>query len=206
MSLTFTIVEGRYPTVDYEEFKKDFLNEDMLVEDIRRKHELSPSRYNELRAKVCEDLGISRKPTRGHSILKHYNKYFPENMNIQKAYTGGYYIVKVKNKKTLRFGRYEDIETARMVRDKLAESDWDLAVGDELMEKYAIKNDSLAKNRAKSLYPKFEEVYFHSDLSMSEILKKYHISSNLYGILLNMIKKNYGEGNRWTLRRRYCGN
>lgn len=198
----FKIVEGGYPTVDYETFKKDFMNPDILAGDLRKKYGISPKKYRELSHQVYEEEGISRKPSRSHSILKHYdNLVSTENMYIRKAPTGGFRIVKVWDYKAHYFGRYPDIETARMVRDALVESDWDLNVRDEMVLKYSVKPSNLAYHKAKSMFDKFEELYFHSDLKISEILKKYHISSSIYGYLIQMIREKYGDGTRVTLRK-----
>ena len=198
----FKIIEGDYSTVDYETFKKDFMNPDILAGDIRKKYGISPKNYRKLSHQVYEEEGISRKPSRSHSILKHYdNQVSTEDMYIRKAPTGGFSIVKVWDYKSHYFGRYPDIETARMVRDALVESKWDLNVRDEMILKYSVKPANLAYRKAESMFDKFEELYFHSDLKISEILKKYHISSAIYGYLIQMIRKKYGDGTRVTLRK-----
>ena len=198
----FKIVEGDYSTIDYETFKKDFMNPDILAGDLRKKHGISSKQYRRLSHRVYEEEGISRKPSRSHSILKHYETHVStEDIYIRSSPAGGFFITKVWDYKTHYFGRYPDIETARMVRDALVESNWDLSVRDEMILKYSVKPANLAYRKAESMFDKFEELYFHSDLKISEILKKYHISSTVYAYLIRMIRKKYGDGTRVTLRK-----
>ena len=58
----FRIIEGYEPDVDYEEFKKDFLNPYILVDELREKYGISPRKYNEYRARVLKETGLWRKP------------------------------------------------------------------------------------------------------------------------------------------------
>ena len=58
----FNIVEKVSPVVDYESFKKDFLNPNIKVNDLKEKYNLAPSDYKEYRDRVLSETNLVRKP------------------------------------------------------------------------------------------------------------------------------------------------
>ena len=101
--VTFTVIENYEPVVDYEEFKKDFLDVNTRTGELKEKYGLSLTRWNKYRSMVCEECGITRKP-----VSNYHNKVlqgaFPDevvdlrkgNEFIQHKY-GGYCVIKTRN-------------------------------------------------------------------------------------------------------------
>lgn len=192
---TFRIVENPSPSeIDYESFKVDFNNPFMTVDEIRKKYDLSPSRWNEYRKRAMDDLGLSRKPCYTYGKLRYVCDSNGEY--IQKK-SNGYIIVKKFGRKSKYYGRYADYDTAKMVRDELVKCDWNMNIGAMLMDKYSIARRSLPSlETAKLLYPDFKELYFHSPLSIRKILKELRIGRMTYSYLVKMIREDTGVTHR----------
>ncbi len=189
----FKIVESVPSDVDYEVFKKEFLDPSTRVSDITKKSGMSGAEYRDYRQRVLEEEGIDKKPIdwklrfRGarHKILNN-------TTNIQKK-DGAYSVKKHINGEHKYYGRYSDLDTAKMVRDKLIECDWDDKVGAELKEKYGNNKTRSVKQRAVEMFPTYEHYYVHrKDLSVEEIIKKMGLTSRVYMHLTSMIKEKYG--------------
>lgn len=185
----FKIVEYTPPVVDYEEFKNDFLDPTMTIPMIKEKHGLSKSEFKEYRAKVLKETGLKQKP------YAHYID--PLNSNnyefIYKNKRGEYIVHKTfKNKGTRYYGRYEDYNTARMVRDKLFESGWDNSLGMYLKDKYALNRRKPSYDKALEHYDEFEDYYFNSPLPILEICEKMGIRQKEYRYLVAMIQDKHG--------------
>ena len=188
----FHIVESHTYGTDYEEFKKDFLNIDMSAKEVRTKHHLSNKVYNEYKDRVCEEVGITRKPSRPHPTLIS-NAVLHEMSNIVKAKSEGYHIIKKTHGDYHYLGRYPTLEVAKKVRDIFYENDWNPSLKNEMMEKYGVKVDlrKPALEKALKLYPEFEHQYLYSDKKVEEIRKEMGITSGIYRHLLGMIRDNH---------------
>ena len=188
----FRIIENYEPSVDYEEFKKDFLNPLMLKGDLRKKHDISDNQYKRYRERVLDETGLSRKPSTCHHteierVCNHPNAEF-----IVKV--GSYYVVNKTTKgKTYYFGRYKDYATAKMVRDKLYEANWDVTLGEELKQIYGMVRRKLALDKAKDVYDEFEDRYFNDlDTTVGDILDDLNANGNVYRYLLMLLRENHG--------------
>ena len=70
--VSFRVIENYQPSVDYDEFKKDFLNPSIRVPELKEKYGLSKGEWRDYRQRVLDDEGITRKPYRvdNNSILR----------------------------------------------------------------------------------------------------------------------------------------
>ena len=195
----FRIIENYHAEVDYDSFKEDFLNPYMCVDEIKNKYGMTNSDWKEYRSKVLEDTGLKRKPSYTYGKLHYiHDKYGTGNYihngkaeYIQKK-TNGYIIVKKWGKNAKYYGRYKDYDTAKYVRDKLVECDWDYTIGVQLMDKYSVHSKRKPSlETAKLVYNQFEDLYFHSDLKVTEILEKLGIGGRVYSYLVRMIRDNH---------------
>lgn len=113
----FKIVENS-ETVNYEDFKKDYMGNELTVDQIRKKYNLGNCAYYGLIKKVEEETGFYRKKT---------NK--TKNTREPKYYTGdkyrGYSVQKIINNKRFYFGNYRTIDEAKKVVEWLKEHNWD---------------------------------------------------------------------------------
>lgn len=132
---TFRIVENSDKNLDeiYPEFKKDFLDPDLPVKDLKKKYDLSVARYRHLREKVLEETGLQEKPSRRGG--RHYT--VTENRYIVQHKHGKCTIYKTIDRYKKSFGTYPDFTTAKYVRDKLVQYDWDETVASDLKRKYS---------------------------------------------------------------------
>lgn len=185
----FTISYRKPPEVDYEEFKKDFLDCFVKIDEIREKYDLTKSEFMDYRQRVLDETGLKRKPTYSYRPIH----FFDDAEYIQKK-NNGFIVVKSyrsgKDTKTKYFGRYADYNTAKMIRDKLVESDWDEGLGAYLKQKYALSRVELrpAYAKAEELYPEFKELYLHSPLQVKEIKAKLELTNRVYKYLLDMVR------------------
>lgn len=132
--VSFNLVDGNDDWINvYPEFKKDFLNELVRVSDLKKKYDLSNGKYNYLRKQVLEETGLVEKPAK----LGGKNLAFKESRFIVQDKKGTCRIYKTLNYVKVSFGTYPDFETAKKVRDKLLESNWDMELAAELKEKYS---------------------------------------------------------------------
>jgi len=193
--VNFRIVEYVPPVVDYEEFKEDFLNPMITVEELKEKYNLGRSEWNHYRSRVLEDTGLSRKPSTRMGVHPTANYEY-----IQKI-GDGYVISKTIGVNTRYYGRYTDYDTAKMVRDKLIESGWDNHLGMYLRDKYAIARRKPAYEKAVEIYPVFEDYYLNSSLTIPKIRERMGISQNCYRYLLAMVRDKTGiQHRRWRRR------
>ena len=193
---TFRIVENPHPVkIDFDEFIRDFSNPYMTINDIKKKYDMTESIWQEYRAKGLEHLGIDRKPCYTYGKWAYVRG--PNTASFIQKKPNGYIVVKTFGRNTKYYGRYADYDTAKLVRDKLVESDWDYKTGVMLMDKYSIHRKRIpALDRAKLIYPQFEELYFHSPKGIREILKDLGISRMVYSYLIQMIRKNHNVQSR----------
>lgn len=191
----FRIVENYEPQVDYEEFKKDFLNPLMLKSDLRKKHDISDNQYNRYRERVLKETGLSRKPSTCHhtDMGKVMTCNHPNAEFIVKV-GDCYVITKTIKGKVHYFGRYKDYATAKMVRDKLYKANWDKSLGEELKQIYGMVRKKSALDKAKKVYNEFEDRYFNDlDTTVSNILDDLGASGSAYRYLLMFLRENHGS-------------
>ena len=199
----FTISYRTPCEVDYEEFKKDFCDKMVSVGDMKKKYDMTPSEFREYRSRVMEETGLKRKPAYTYKPIH----FFKEAEFIQKK-DNGYVIVKkfTRNHNTTAryFGRYEDYDTAKMVRDRLVESDWDDYLGDYLKNTYGMdcKQFRPAYDKAVKIYPEFKKLYFGSSMKLKDILKHFGASQRVYLYLINMIREEMGDSSYRRVPRR----
>ena len=127
--MNFKIIEGEDTRLTdiYDDFKTDFLNPSYSVRDLMKKYDISFNHYNKLRKSVCLELGISCKPK--SEINK--SRLVNEDTYINR-YGKKYAIFKTLNHKRCSFGVYDDLETARLVRNELLKCNWDINCLDEI--------------------------------------------------------------------------
>ena len=193
---TFRIIENYEPEVDYEEFKKDFLNPHMRKAEIRDKYGLSNNKYSEYRSKVLAETGLLRKPFvyNGGKV----NTSRDGSEYIRKNY-GFYTVIKTTRYSRKNYGSYDDYETAVMVRDKLIKHNWDTALASDLKRKYGRKRRKPALVKAEKIYDEFKKYYFDTSMPMPDVRKKLNITQRMYGYLLEMIQEEYGVYQRCKL-------
>ena len=206
-SVSFRVIENYEPVVDYEEFKKDFLNPSTRVDDLKKKYDLSNTRWKKYRARVLKEEGINRKPyTLDYcGILKNikHDVGIKSGWEYIQLKPNGYIIVKRINNKPIYFGRYATLECAQRIRDKLFESSWDLELGEYYKLKYGMEQLKPAKIKALQRYDEFEELYIYSDLRVLEILDKLELTSRMHQHLMSKLREEYGKVSRNALRRRF---
>ena len=192
--LNFRIVESSSNTkeIDYESFKQDFLDPYTPQRKIMEKYGLNQSDWKEYRGRVLGETGLLRKPSNTHPE----NTLLSCNQFIRKIGNDRYLIVKRTNYKTRYYGRYDDYDIAKMVRDKLVESGWDQQTAEYYIDKYGCNRRKPIYARSHELYPIFKELYFNSPLTIKEIRKKHHITQRMYEYLLMMIREEYGVFHR----------
>lgn len=183
----FNIVEKVSPVVDYESFKKDFLNPNIKVNDLKEKYNLAPSDYKEYRDRVLSETNLVRKPAfYGRDITIEDETYITRRYN-------GYDVFKHINGKYKFFGKYKDLGTARLVRDKLIECNWDEKVAEELKKKYLPKKVKPSRNIALKRFSEFDDLYMNSNHTIGEIMEIMGITNSVYIHLLALMRDKYGK-------------
>lgn len=138
--VNFKIVENNekdYLKQIYPQFKEDFTNPQVTVQNIYHKYDLNYRKYSLLRERVLDETGLSKKP-----FVSMKNKSIDvinDDTYIRQYKSGYYYILKKINGKRHHFGYYNDLDTVRFVRDELIRHDWDIGYHDFLREKYGMK-------------------------------------------------------------------
>lgn len=187
---TFSIIEGYDPQVDYNEFKEDFLNPKMMKEDLIRKYDISIGHYNRLRKRVLAETGLARKPYVYREIGgKNISNFDALHIHEKNGY---FAVIKCINYTTKQFGRYNDFETACMIRDKLVECNWDEDQVKDLIKEHEVGRRKPSYEMAKLLYDEFKEYYFDTSLRITDIIEKMGISSRVYFHLRRMIDEEFG--------------
>lgn len=132
--VNFRFIDNSDANLDliYDEFKKDFLNPSIHVPELKKKYDLSVSKYKYLRGQVLEETGLPEKPTLKGG--RHYK--ITESRYIIKHKHGKATIYKTVDGYKRSFGTYPDFETAKIVRDKLVECNWDDKTALELKKQY----------------------------------------------------------------------
>ena len=133
--VNFHIVENSDDHLDeiYEEFKEDFLNPKFHVPELKKKYDLSPSKYKTLRSRVLTETGLKEKPT----LKGGCNYTITERRYIIKHRHGKCTIYKTIDGYKKSFGTYPDFETAKHVRDILVDNNWDEKIARDLRKEYS---------------------------------------------------------------------
>lgn len=113
--LNFRIVEGDYEDVDYDSFKKDYMDMFIPKSEILKKYDLSHARYLRYARMVTEETGFKRM--RGVNPVGFMT-------HIRDCHNGKFRVDKQLNGKKLYCGTYDSLEKARMVRDYLVHNNW----------------------------------------------------------------------------------
>ena len=189
---TFNLIENYEPNVDYEDFKRDFLNPLILKQELREKYSISNRVYGELRDRVLEDTGLKRKPN-----CTHRTQYIPskavESEYIQKV-GECYTLNKTIDNISYYFGRYSDYGTAKMVRDRLIESNWDINLGMELRYLYAMRRKKPSLDKAREVYDVFEDRYFNDKSSTIQTIREdLGINGTVYKYCLILLHEKHGQ-------------
>ena len=198
-TLTFRIIENYEPRVDYEEFKKDFLDVNLRAKDLKKKYGLSKKKWDEYRNKVCEETGLTRKPRNAGSSYG-----MMHDMKFIRVYPNRYIIAKEIDHYVHYFGSYENLDCAKQVRDILIANDWDIDLGYRLKKKYSqTKTLKPARIKALKMYDEFEELYLHSDMLIRDIQKKLELTSTMYRHLMDELHRIHGKHTRRWFKESY---
>ena len=142
----FRIVEApSHESYEYlfDDFKKDYLDPFMNKDDIRKKYEIPTSLYKEWIGRIKKSENIDKMPV-----------VLPLTKEMQYIYklSDSYGIRKQINGEMHRYGYYEDLEIAKVIRDKLYYSNWDEDLAKELIDKY-----SFGKHQTRITSEKIDE-------------------------------------------------
>lgn len=193
----FNIVEGNDDWMNiYPDFKEDFLDININVSQLKQKYDLSFGKYNYLRKKVLKETGLIEKPAK----IGGRNYIYKEDRFIRKNKNGSCTIWKTLNRTKICFGTYSDFETAKMVRDKLVECDWDKKTGEELKKKYGGSKKRLGD--VSQYLEDFEKLYLDRNYKMSEIMDELKITRYQYSRLSKIVREKYNINKRkWKLKK-----
>lgn len=111
----FRIIEGVTEDIDYESFKRDYMNPLISKKEIREKYGLNNQKYLRQGRRVYEDTGFKR--TRKHKPIGEFT-------NITKLDNGKFRVYKHLNRKYVHCGNYDTVDEARRIRNYLALHDW----------------------------------------------------------------------------------
>lgn len=168
----------------FEEFKKDYLNPFTSKVDLLEKYELPVRIYNDFIERIREKTGLDKKPIRR-----------PMTSSMT-------YIYKLANRWGIRkqssetkdmeyYGYYDDLDVAKMVRDKLYWSDWDEELAKQLMDEYSVGRYCPNQWEVDEKYECFKDMYMNQDLSYLEIREKLDLSGYMYSKLLKILREEY---------------
>ena len=182
----FRIVEGvSQPEVDFEELKKDYLNRDMYVDDILKKHNISRREYTRLRKRLVEETG---EPSKKSNSNKLPNSNTNEKHISKDLLSGHYKVTKWIGDRTVHFGTYKSLIDAVKVRNVMVEHNWDWD--------YYIKNiRPFYANKIEVGIGKDMDSFksdFVGGMSVKNLMEKYDITLNHYQKLAILIKHELG--------------
>ena len=112
----FRIIEGGYDDVDFEEFKKDYMDMRVSKSDILKKYDLNHNKYLRYGNQVYKETGFKRR--RGVNALLKPMQYIRCEKN------GKYAIYKQIHGKKKYFGTWESLDDAKQIRNYLVEHKW----------------------------------------------------------------------------------
>ena len=106
------------PTINWTNFLAD-LNDGMSAYNLQAKYTLTPRQYRWIMRRIIRKDGYSKKAT-GLPRKKAQKDFNDTYISILKGRKG--FIIRKNN---VYFGNYETLETARKVKRKLIEANWD---------------------------------------------------------------------------------
>ena len=106
------------PTINWTNFLAD-LNDGMSAYNLQAKYTLTPRQYRWIMRRIIRKDGYSKKAT-GLPRKKAHRDFHDTYISILKGRKG--FIIRKNN---VYFGNYETLETARKVKRKLIEANWD---------------------------------------------------------------------------------
>lgn len=192
----FNIIEGYEPDIDYDEFKKDFLNPYILVKELLDKYRISKKVYREYRDKILKETGLWKKPNIAQQRSVKGTPFTRECKNAEyiQRINGDYVVVKTIGYTTTYYGRYDDYETARMVRDILVKNNWNNEIGMELKALYGKKHLKPSLEKAKEVYDEYETRYFFDrEHTLEEIKHDLGIKGRTYDYLRMLLREKHGS-------------
>ncbi len=187
----FVVVEGDSTTEFsdiYEDFKKDYLDENTTVKEIRNKYDLSNPRYNRIRKLVAEETGVNRKVSKNVVGTRwiHDRKFIDLQRN-----TGKYRVSKVRNGSYMHCGVYDDLDTAIYVRNKMIEHNWDAEYYKELKYELFGKKDKDTQEEVKKVYDDYKKDFLNGE-STKYMKKKYGLTNHMSKLLSRMVRSETG--------------
>lgn len=184
----FRWVEGdKWATdIDFEELKMDYLNPQITVDEILKKHNISRNEYRRLRNRLVEETGVPVKPsTHGGKPKIHNSREYITYDSLAQKFRVSKYI-----KGMLRhYGRYKTLEEAQRVRDVMIEHDWDWEYYWEYIKPSYFTNFPLASR--EEVMDDFEKDYLDG-MTGKELMKKYGLSPHYLHTLSISIKHKHG--------------
>ena len=181
MGLNFRIIDGETnPHKDiYEDFKKDYLDENITKGEMLKKYGLNSNAYRHLKDRVMEETGVNRKVSRVRytNAWANYSRYIDYMKKSDK-----YRVSKMIMGKKHHFGLYKDLETAEYVRDRLEANDWSQ---DEYKQiRFELFGEEEEPVNVERIYDDFKEDFVRGE-SIKYIKGKYRIGNNTYIITKN---------------------
>ena len=184
--VNFRIVEGvSQPDVDFEELKKDYLNKDMYVDDILKKHGISRREYRRLRKKLVEETGepVKKSNSNKYSVSTTGEKYI-----YRDPLSHHFKVKKFIDGRTVHYGTYKSLDDAVKVRNVLVDHkwDWDFYV-QTIMPRFAKKSTVGIGNDMDSFKSDFAK-----GMSVKSLTEKYGITHHHYQKLAIIVKHELG--------------
>ena len=178
--MNFSIIENYTPRVEYNDFKKDFLDPSINVKTLQEKYDISRKQYCNLREQVLDETGLTSKPST--SIKDQSIQLITDKTYIRKYKNNNYFIQKIIKGKRRSFGIYANMETARKVRDELIKNNWDKNLADELQMKYGVTNKNRLRKKALKQYNEFETLFLKGN-SVKNIKQTLNLTDYQYNLL-----------------------
>lgn len=119
------------PTINMDEFLAD-LDDGMSAYNLQAKYILTPRQYRKIMRNVIRKDGYSMKKSR----VKNYtprSRFHEPHITLKKD---GKYLVR---RKTIYFGQYDTLETARKVKQKLIKCNWDKSQLNKIRKELGLK-------------------------------------------------------------------
>lgn len=184
----FKIVETSYDDYSdiYDDFKRDYLSEDITVKEMIEKYGISKNKYMRIKKVVAEETGVNRKISRNTtgSLWSHYDKYIERHKALEK-----YKVSKVIGGTLFFYGIYDSLEDALFIRDRLEECDWSMDCYRKL--RYELFNEESLQDKIRRVYIDFKDDYMEGE-SIKYLMKKYDLTISMYKILSKMIRSEEG--------------
>lgn len=185
---TFRVLEGNEweDKLDYEQLKVDYLNPQMTVDDILKKHDISKGEYYRQRKRIAEETGVPCKPSTygGKPKIHNSDEYITYDDLAQK-----FRVAKYINGVLRHYGRYKTLEEAQRVRDVMIDHDWDWQFYWEKIKPSFFTNFPL--NSREEVMDDFEKDYLDG-MTGRELKKKYGLSNHYLNTLSTSIKHKHG--------------